>query len=79
MTKKCALTAPRLLTPEQARQTLVARLTPTEREAVLLRYEADLSFREVGQACGIDEATARKRVSRGLDRLRTIFAEEDET
>ncbi|MBI5479724.1 MAG: sigma-70 family RNA polymerase sigma factor [Deltaproteobacteria bacterium] len=53
------------------------RLTPTEREAVLLRYEADLSFREVGHACGIDAATARKRCSRGLDRLRTILAPED--
>ena len=53
------------------------RLTPTEREAVLLRYEADLSFREVGLACGIDEATARKRCSRGLDRLRSILIEEE--
>jgi RNA polymerase sigma-70 factor (ECF subfamily) len=53
------------------------RLTPTEREAVLLRYESDLSFREVGLACGIDEATARKRCSRGLDRLRSILPEED--
>jgi RNA polymerase sigma-70 factor, ECF subfamily len=55
----------------------LSRLTPTEREAVLLRYEADLSFREVGLACGIDEATARKRCSRGLDRLRTILSVED--
>jgi RNA polymerase sigma-70 factor, ECF subfamily len=53
------------------------RLTPTEREAVLLRYEADLSFREVGLACGVDEATARKRCGRGLDRLRTILVPED--
>ena len=36
------------------------------REAVLLRYESDLSFKEVGVACGIDEAAARKRVSRAL-------------
>ena len=55
----------------------LGRLTPTEREAVLLRYEADLSFREVGLACGIDEATARKRCSRGLDRLRSILVEEE--
>ena len=53
------------------------RLTPTEREAVLLRYESDLSFREVGLACGVDEATARKRCGRGLDRLRTILSPED--
>ena len=52
------------------------RLSPTEREAVILRYQADLSFKEIAQACGIDEATARKRVSRGLLRLRTLLGEE---
>ena len=45
-------------------------LRPTEREAVLLRFASGLSYREVGVACGIDEATARKRVSRALARLR---------
>lgn len=52
------------------------RLSPTEREAVLLRYEADLSFREIGEACAIDEATARKRASRGLERLRKLLGED---
>ena len=52
------------------------RLRPTEREALVLRYGGDLSFREVGQACGIEEATARKRASRGLARLREVFAGE---
>lgn len=46
------------------------RLKPSERDAVVLRYEADLPFREVAAACGVDEATARKRVSRALERLR---------
>jgi RNA polymerase sigma-70 factor, ECF subfamily len=46
------------------------RLRPTEREAVVLRYQAGLSFREVADACGIDEAAARKRVSRAIARLR---------
>ena len=50
-------------------------LRPTEREAVLLRFESDLSFKEVGEACGIDEAAARKRVSRALARLRERLAE----
>lgn len=45
-------------------------LRPTEREAVLLRYEADLSFREVAGACGIAEEAARQRVSRALSKLR---------
>ena len=45
-------------------------LRPTEREAVLLRYEGEMSCREVGDACGIDEAAARKRIGRALSRLR---------
>ena len=58
-----------------AARELLARVRPTEREALLLRYEAGLSFREVGEACGVDEAAARKRVSRGLARLREFVKE----
>jgi RNA polymerase sigma-70 factor, ECF subfamily len=54
----------------------VARLKPSEREAVVLRYESDLSFRELAVACGVDEAAARKRVSRALARLRADLGEE---
>lgn len=49
------------------------QLKPSERDAVVLRYERELSFREVGVACGVDEATARKRVSRALERLRSLL------
>lgn len=45
-------------------------LKPSERDAVVLRYENELSFRDVALACGIDESAARKRVSRALERLR---------
>jgi RNA polymerase sigma-70 factor (ECF subfamily) len=48
----------------------VAELRPTEREALLLRYEGDLSYRDVAAACGIDEAAARQRVSRALAKVR---------
>jgi RNA polymerase sigma-70 factor, ECF subfamily len=51
-------------------------LKPSERDALVLRYEADLSFREVAHACGIDEAAARKRVSRALERLRALLPDE---
>jgi RNA polymerase sigma-70 factor (ECF subfamily) len=54
---------------ERARAALDA-VRPSEREAVLLRYQAGLSFREVGEALSIDEGAARKRVSRALARLR---------
>jgi RNA polymerase sigma-70 factor, ECF subfamily len=49
------------------------QLRPSDREAVVLRYQAGLSYREIGAACGIDEAAARKRTSRGLGRLRTLL------
>lgn len=55
---------------------VLAKLKPSEREAVVLRFEAGLSFREVAIACGIDEATARKRVSRALARMRAELGEE---
>lgn len=55
----------------------LASLKPTEREVLVLRYESGLGFREVAQACGIDEATARKRASRALDRLRKLLPTED--
>ncbi len=54
---------------------LLAEVRPSEREALVLRYVGELSFREVGEACGIDEATARKRVSRALARLRELSEE----
>ncbi|MDP3273798.1 MAG: sigma-70 family RNA polymerase sigma factor [Deltaproteobacteria bacterium] len=52
------------------------QLKPTEREALVLRYESELSFAEVAHSCGIDEAAARKRVSRGLERLRRALGDE---
>jgi RNA polymerase sigma-70 factor, ECF subfamily len=60
---------------EQARRAL-AELKPSERDALVLRYGAELSFREVASACGVDEPTARKRVSRALGRLREQLAED---
>ncbi len=50
-------------------------LKPSDREAVLLRYETGLSYREIGQLCGIEEAAARKRTSRALLRLRELFSQ----
>jgi RNA polymerase sigma-70 factor, ECF subfamily len=54
----------------------VEELRPTEREALLLRYDAELSYREVAEATGVDEAAARQRVSRALARVRARLAED---
>ena len=61
----------------EAARSALSEIRPTEREVLLLRYEAELSFKDVGSACGIDEATARKRVSRALQRLRSSLVRED--
>jgi RNA polymerase sigma factor (sigma-70 family) len=51
----------------------MATLNDTERTALVLRFFQNLSLREVGEALGISEDTAQKRVSRALERLRTAF------
>lgn len=63
---------------ERAQRTrdALAKLKPSEREAVVLRYQGELSFQDVAAACGVDEAAARKRVSRALSRLRAELGEE---
>jgi len=53
------------------------KLKPSERESLALRYVADLSHREIAEACGLDEAAARKRISRALDRLRSVMPTEE--
>lgn len=51
-------------------------LKPSERDPLVLRYQGELSYREIAEICGIDEAVARKRVSRGLERLRQTLTPE---
>lgn len=52
-------------------------LKPSDREALLLRFESGLSFAEIAALQSLDEATARKRASRALARLRTLLTEVD--
>ncbi|MEO8426884.1 MAG: sigma-70 family RNA polymerase sigma factor [Verrucomicrobiota bacterium] len=51
----------------------MARLGPTDRDAVVLRYFENKSLQEVGQTLGVEERAAQKRVSRALEKLRRIF------
>ncbi len=57
---------------EQARRVrlVLAELKPSDREVLLFRFEGQLPYREIGELLGIDEAAARKRVSRALLRFR---------
>jgi RNA polymerase sigma factor (sigma-70 family) len=52
----------------------LARLGEGDRRAILLRFFDNKSLAEVGTALGLGEDTARKRVSRALEKLRKIFA-----
>ena len=61
----------------QAVREALSRLRPTEREALVLRFVADLSHREIATVCNLDEATARKRISRALARLRSVIPDEE--
>jgi RNA polymerase sigma-70 factor, ECF subfamily len=64
----------RRLEAERARAAL-HDVPPTEREAVILRFAGELSFEEVAAISGIEEPAARKRVSRGVAKLREILKE----
>ncbi len=57
----------------EAARAALDQVRPSEREALLLRYVSELSYREVGSACGIEEAAARKRVSRAIATLRHVL------
>ncbi|MCA9615993.1 MAG: RNA polymerase sigma factor [Myxococcales bacterium] len=61
---------------ERVREAL-EELKPSDREALLLRYETGLSFAEIASLQSIDEVAARKRASRALARLRTLLTEVD--
>ncbi len=50
------------------------RLSKTDREAVMIRFFGEKNVKEVAQALGVSEDTAKKRLSRALDKLRLIFA-----
>ena len=49
-------------------------LSDSEGDVVMTRFFAGKSHREVAQALGISEDTAKKRVSRALEKLRGFFA-----
>ena len=52
----------------------LASLGETDRQAVLLRFFENQSLAEVGSRLGTREDTARKRVSRALEKLRRYFS-----
>ncbi len=53
----------------------VADLPERQREAVGLRFAADLRYREIASTMGTSEEAARRSVHEGLKKLRTTVAE----
>lgn len=51
-------------------------LTEREREAIALRFGAELSSAEIGAAMGISPTAARMLVHRGVGRLREVMTDE---
>ena len=49
-------------------------LSDEDREVLLLRYFKNQGFRAVGQALGVSDDAAQKRVSRAVERLREFFS-----
>jgi RNA polymerase sigma-70 factor (ECF subfamily) len=54
----------------------VAKLSEPQREAVLLRYSAELDYAEIASLLDVPEATARSRVFLGLIKLRRLLRTE---
>lgn len=52
-----------------AARAAIGKLKPTEREAVVLHLVGGLDTAQVAEACGIDTATARSRIARGVAQL----------
>jgi RNA polymerase sigma-70 factor (ECF subfamily) len=48
----------------------LSTLSEDEREAIALRFGADLKLREVARVTGESESAVEKRISRGLEKLR---------
>jgi RNA polymerase sigma-70 factor (ECF subfamily) len=68
-----ALSADSIAERQEMKTTLlaeIARLSPKQAQALLLRSVEDLPFKEIGTAMGCSEATARVHVQRGRERLR---------
>ena len=51
----------------------LSRLGEADRNALLLRFFEKKSLRQVGEALGISEEAAQKRVTRAVEKLRAFF------
>ncbi len=57
----------------------MAQLRAADRDVLVLRFFQNKSFKEVGDAFGVEERAAQKRVARALEKLRILFAKQEVT
>ena len=55
----------------------IARLSPEQREVLLLRHETDLTFREIAELTGVSINTALGRMRYALQNLRRMMQDAD--
>src|ERR1051326_2506370 len=55
----------------------MGKLSPRDRDAILLRFFQNKSLHDVGLALGVNEDAARMRVNRALERLSRFFTKRD--
>ena len=58
-------------------QAALSRLSPHDREVLILRHLEQLSTADVAAALGITEAAVKKRHLRALERLREVWGDDD--
>lgn len=56
--------------------TALKKLSDRQRTAVVLRYYEDLPEKAIAEAMGVSIGTVKSTLSRGMDRLRSLLAEE---
>ena len=56
---------------------LLLRLPDDEREAIVLKIYSGFTFKEIGELMGVSINTAASWYRRGIERLRTVFREDE--
>jgi RNA polymerase sigma-70 factor, ECF subfamily len=53
----------------------IARIEPEERELLLLRFDLEMNYREIGEVLGMPETTVKSKTYRILERLREMLSQ----